>query len=131
MAITVIPSFLSDIVSLLYVRLKQLHCSFRHNRHFLGCSWQQDCFARLYGNFILLIINNTARTLHTNKNNKRIQFRIVTSDFFRHVIDGSREIRACHHFYRFILHLLVLRTKIVLHICKINGINGLACMQFS
>ena len=35
------------------------HCSFRHNRHFLGCSWQQDCFARLYGNFILLIINNT------------------------------------------------------------------------
>ena len=32
---------------------------------------------------------------------------------------------------RQILHLLVLRTKIVLHICKINGINGLACMQFS
>ena len=53
-----LPADMTDQSGKLGTQDNNMHVSF------LGCSWQQDCFARLYGNFILLIINNTARTLH-------------------------------------------------------------------
>ena len=83
-----------------HIRFEQLHPAVGSNRYLLRRSRQQYCFARTQRQFILTVVGYLTRTLRTDENHKRIELRIVASDFFCHIVNRSRKIRTCYYFYR-------------------------------